>query len=200
LLIVSAGACAIVYCLTPSNDALFRLSLGSAYVAIALLTITLSIGPINALRGARRPVSIDSRRDVGIWSCVWALLHTAVGLQVHLRGRMLEYFFQPGDPPLLARVRCDIFGLANYAGTAAAVLILVLAAISNDWSLRWLGPPRWKRVQQLNYALFAIAIVHAVLYQIIEKRSPPFAFAIGFLAAAAIILQMAKLICRTATR
>ena len=38
-------------------------------------------------------------------------------------------------------------------------------------------------MQQLNYVLFAIVIVHAILYQIIEKRSPPFAFAIGFLAA-----------------
>jgi len=66
--------------LIPSNDWLFRLSLSSAYVAIALLTVTLAIGPINALRGARRPVSIDSRRDVGIWACIWGLFHTVIGL------------------------------------------------------------------------------------------------------------------------
>jgi sulfoxide reductase heme-binding subunit YedZ len=162
-----------------------------------LIAITLAIGPINALRGAKRPVSIDSRRDVGIWACIWSLFHTIVGLQVHLRGRMSEYFFQPGDKPLFTRIRHDMFGSANYTGLVAALIVVVLAAISNDWSLRMLGAERWKRVQQLNYLLFAVVIAHAILYQIIEKRSPPFAFAIGFLAATAIVLQTAKAVCRT---
>ncbi len=189
-----------MYWLALSKDPLARLSLSSAYVAVALLIVTLTIGPINALRGARRPVSIDSRRDVGIWCFVWSLLHTIVGLQVHLRGRMSEYFFQPGDKPLMTRVRLDIFGLANYSGLAAALFVVVLAAISNDWSLRWLGAGLWNRVQQMNYILFAVVIAHAILYQIIEKRSPPFAFAIGFLAATAIALQVARAMCRAETR
>jgi DMSO/TMAO reductase YedYZ heme-binding membrane subunit len=109
---------------------------------------------------------------------------------------MSEYFFQPGNEPLLARARHDMFGLANYTGLLAALLVAVLAAISNDWSLRRLGARRWKRVQQLNYLLFAVVIAHAILYQIIEKRSPPFAFAIGFLAATAIGLQSAGVTAR----
>ena len=164
------------------------------------MAITLVIGPINVLRGAKRPVSIDSRRDVGIWACIWSLLHTVIGLQVHLRGRMSEYFFQPGDKPLLVRIRHDMFGLANYSGLFAAIIVVVLAAISNDWSLCRLGTGRWKRIQQLNYVLFAIVIVHAILYQIIEKRRPPFAFAIGFLAATAIVLQLARAIGRAGTK
>lgn len=191
---------AIVYWLTPSKDSLVRWSFGSAYAAISLLTLTLAIGPINILRGARQPVSSDFRRDTGIWACIWSLVHTIIGLQVHLRGRMSEYFFHPGDKPLLARVRYDMFGLANYAGLVAAVLVLVLAAISNDWSLSRLGARRWKRVQQLNYVLFTIVIIHAILYQIIEKRSPPFSFAIGFLAATAIVLQWARAIGRGRTK
>jgi methionine sulfoxide reductase heme-binding subunit len=194
LLITSAAVCATAYWLVPSKDPYFRLSLGTAYVALALLSVTLCIGPINVLRNVRRPVSIDSRRDVGIWSCIWSLLHTVIGLQVHLRGRMSEYFFQPGDKLLLARIRHDMFGLANYSGLIAAIVVVVLAAISNDLSLRRLGAGRWKRIQQLNYILFAIVIVHAILYQIIEKRSPPFSFTIGFLAATAIVLQTARAI------
>jgi hypothetical protein len=62
----SVAVCAVVYWLAPAKDSLARLSLSSAYVAIALLTVTLTIGPINVLRGVRRPVSIDSRRDVGL--------------------------------------------------------------------------------------------------------------------------------------
>ena len=194
-MLTSTAVCAFVYGLIPSKDWLFRLSLSSAYVAIALLTVTLAIGPINVLRGARRPVSIDSRRDVGIWACIWGLFHTVIGLQVHMRGRMAEYFFHPGDKPLLSRVRHDMFGITNDAGLVAALVVVVLAVISNDWSLRRLGAPRWKRVQQLNYVLFTVVVIHAILYQVIEKRSPPFAFAIGALAATAIVLQTARAVC-----
>jgi sulfoxide reductase heme-binding subunit YedZ len=172
--------------------------MSSAYVAFALIVLTLAIGPINALRGVRLPVSNDFRRDTGIWACIWSIFHTVVGLQVHLRGRMIEYFLYPTGASLPARIRFDMFGLANYFGLLAAVLAVVLAVISNDWSLRMLGAPRWKRVQQLNYILFAIAIVHAVLYQIVEKRIPPFALALGFLAGTALTLQIARALFRSA--
>ena len=196
-MLASIGVAGAVYYLAPSTDTRMRLSLGSAYAAVALLTITLMIGPLNALRGARRPVSIDSRRDVGIWAAIWSLAHTAIGLQVHLRGRMSEYFFYPGTKPLFARMRYDMFGLANDAGLIAAVIVAVLAVISNDWSLRRLGATRWKRVQQLNYVLFAVVIFHAVLYQVVEKRSAPFAFTIGFLTATVVVLQIARAICKS---
>jgi sulfoxide reductase heme-binding subunit YedZ len=196
-MLTSAALCVVVYWLAPTKDSPARVSLSSAYVAIALLTVTLSIGPINVLRGVLRPVSIDSRRDVGIWCGIWSIVHTFVGLQVHLRGRMSEYFFQSGDKPLLTRVRLDMFGLTNYFGLVAALVVLMLAAISNDWSLRALGAQRWKHVQHLNYVLFTLVIIHAILYQIIEKRSSPFAFAIGFLAAIVITLQVARAACST---
>jgi len=173
--------------------------MSSAYVAFTLIVLTLAIGPINALRGVRLPVSNDFRRDTGIWACTWSIFHTVVGLQVHLRGRMIEYFLYPTSASLLARIRFDMFGLANYFGLLAAVLAVVLAAISNDWSLRMLGATRWKRLQQLNYILFTIAIVHAVLYQIVEKRIPPFALAFGFLAGTALTLQIARALFRSAS-
>jgi len=172
--------------------------MSSAYVAITLLVITLAIGPINALRGTHRPVSIDSRRDVGISACIWSLFHTAIGLQVHLRGRMTEYFLYPGSSSPLARIRLDMFGLANYLGLLAALLVVLLAAISNDWSLGTLGAKRWKRIQQLNYVLFVIAITHAILYQLIEKRVPPFVLVVGFLAGMAVTLQIARALFQSA--
>jgi sulfoxide reductase heme-binding subunit YedZ len=176
----SAGVCAVLYWLAPAKDSLTHWSFGTAYAAISLLTLTLAIGPINILRGTRQPVSSDFRRDTGIWACLWSLFHTIVGLQVHLRGRMSEYFFQPGDQPLLARLRNDMFGLANYTGLLSAIFVLMLASISNDWSLRRLGARRWKRIQQLNYILFVVVIAHAILYQIIEKRSPPLPLRLAF--------------------
>lgn len=198
LVLASIVAFAGVYYVAPSKDGLARISLSSAYVAFALIVLTLAIGPINALRGVRLPVSNDFRRDTGIWACTWSIFHTVVGLQVHLRGRMVEYFLYPSGASLVARIRIDMFGMANYFGLLAAVLAVVLAAISNDWSLRMLGAPRWKRLQQLNYILFTIAVVHAVLYQIVEKRIPPFALAIGFLAGTALTLQTARALFRSA--
>jgi sulfoxide reductase heme-binding subunit YedZ len=182
----------VVYQVAPSIDFVARCSFSSAYPAITLLTGTLMVAPINALRANRQPVSSDFRRDLGIWAAIWSVAHTLLGLQVHLRGRMLEYFLQADNKPLLSRIRSDIFGAANYSGLLATLLVVTLAAISNDWSLRRMGPARWKRVQRLNYLLFAVVIIHAILYQVVEKRSLPFAVTIGLLASAAIILQIAR--------
>jgi len=55
-----------------------------------------------------------------------------------------------------------------------------------------MGAARWKRVQRFNYLLFAVVIVHAILYQTVEKRSLPFAVTIGLMASAAVILQIAR--------
>src|SRR5689334_9170109 len=70
----------------PSNDALARASLATAYVALGLFVATLAFGPLAALRGRRYPLSTDVRRDVGIWAGIAALAHVVLGLQVHLRG------------------------------------------------------------------------------------------------------------------
>ena len=62
------------------------------------------LGPLNVIRGRRNPVSFDLRRDLGIWSGVMALLHAAVGLNVHLRERPWLYFVDQKR-----RVRFDLF-------------------------------------------------------------------------------------------
>jgi sulfoxide reductase heme-binding subunit YedZ len=196
LAIASIAACAILQHAIAPSDTAHRLSLASAYLAVALIALTLIIGPVNALRGVRQPVSSDFRRDVGIWAFVWSVFHTVLGLNVHLRGRMLEYFFYAGSGTLLARVRRDLFGAANYAGLLAAVLVVFLAILSNDASFRLLGAERWKRLQKANCVLFAITILHAVLYLFIEKRSPWGNYAIGFLTSIVLTSQLARAILR----
>lgn len=146
------------------------LSVATAYVALGLLATTLALGPLNVLRGRPNPVSFDRRRDFGVWSAIFGLAHTAIGLTVHLRGRMPLYFLAPAGEPNLLGLRLDPFGGANDFGLVGAMLFLALAVISNDLSLRTLGTSRWRAVQRWAYVLFAATALHGALYQVIEKQ------------------------------
>jgi len=70
---------AVLYTTRPYKDVLTRLSFSTAYPALALLALTLLIGPWNLLRRKKNPVSGDFRRDVGIWVGVLGLIHVVVG-------------------------------------------------------------------------------------------------------------------------
>lgn len=157
-----------VFSLIDSNDTVFRVSMATAYVALVLFIITLGFGPYAALRGRRYPVSADLRRDFGIWSALVAIAHVVVGLQVHLRGKMWEYFVQPTKGVLLPRI--DPFGAANYTGLAATVILVALLATSNDASLRRLGTGRWRSLHALVTWGLVLTLFHAATYQFIEDR------------------------------
>ncbi|MGI9188812.1 MAG: hypothetical protein ACR2F9_01605 [Longimicrobiaceae bacterium] len=150
-----------------SDDLTFRISMATAYTALALLGLSLTMGPYNVLRGRPNPVSTHRRRDIGILAAGYAWLHTVAGFQVHFRGRIRFYVLDPADNAL----RLDPFGFANYAGLAALLVVSALLVLSNDFSLRTLGTARWKRLQRCNYAALGLLVGHGALYQLIEKRS-----------------------------
>jgi sulfoxide reductase heme-binding subunit YedZ len=179
--------CALVYFLTPPPDQRHRLSIGLAYAALFFLSASLWLGPWNVLRRKHNPVSFDLRRDVGIWAGLLAVFHTAVGLTVHLRGRMWMYFFQRLHP---MRIQNSDFGLANYTGLFAALLFVLLLVISNDASLRGLGRTRWKSLQRWAYAAFVLTIIHGIAYQVIEKRHLPWLLVSGTLVLSAGMIQL----------
>ena len=141
--------------------------MATAYAGLIFLAVSLWLGPWKVLRRLPSPISFDLRRDVGIWTGILAILHTGIGLTVHLRGRMWMYFFRRLQP---LRVQDTMFGFANYAGLAAALVFLMLLAISNDWSLRNLKASRWKNFQRWTYGAFVLTGAHGVAYQLIEKR------------------------------
>ena len=116
------------------RDLISHLSIATAYPALFLTAAALFLGPWNVLRLRANPVSFDLRRDVGIWAGIMALLHTGIGLNVHLRGRPWLYFVDQDH-----HVRHDLFGFGNDTGLIAALLFLLLLAISNDVSLRRVG-------------------------------------------------------------
>lgn len=152
----------------------FRLSMATAYPALLFLALSLLLGPWNVLRGRANPVSTDLRRDVGIWAGILGLLHVLFGLQVHMRGRFWTYFVWGPEQPHRIPVRYDFFGLANHLGLLATLVLALLLALSNDLSLRRLGPGRWKSLQRWNYVGFGLVVLHTAAYQWMEKRAPLF--------------------------
>jgi sulfoxide reductase heme-binding subunit YedZ len=190
LLVLSSASGAALYFTRPYPDVLTRLSFSTAYPAIILLAFTLVTGPWNVLVRRANPVSSDLRRDTGIWAGILGILHTAVGQCVHLRGRpWLYYVYSPQEHH--RGLRHDLFGFANYTGALGVLLLAALLATSNDYSLRRLGTPQWKRLQRWNYAVFALAAAHAIGYLVIEKQNLPFDTTIAIAIAITLVMQAA---------
>lgn len=189
-----------LYITRPYRDAVMRASFATAYPALLLLALTLLTGPLNVLTRRRNPVSSDLRRDMGIWAGIFAIGHSIIGQCVHLRGRpWLYYIYQRREQHWLP-LRHDLFGFANYTGLAGALLVIALLASSNDYSLRRLGTPGWKKLQRWNYAIFGLVTAHAIGYLVIEKQKLPFDLVISIAIGVTVAVQTAGYAQRRAAR
>ncbi len=198
--IVSGLLTAAFYFGLTSTDAVWLLSISTGYVGLALLAASLVIGPYNVLRRLPNPVSMDFRRDVGIWAGVYALAHVGVGLFVHLRGKPWLYFVWEEPQRYRIPLRYDVFGFANWTGLAGGLVIAVLLAVSNDWSLRRFGTQTWKSIQRWNYVAAGTVLAHGVAYQIIEHRQPRLIVLFAVLFAVTLASQAAGFLSRRADR
>jgi sulfoxide reductase heme-binding subunit YedZ len=167
LFLVSAATGAAFYLVFTSQDTAWRLSMATAYGSLVLLALSLMIGPWNKLRGLPNPISGYLRRDIGIWAGILGIAHVLVGLQVHM-AKWWHYFVLPGT---LRFTQWMSFGLANYVGLGATLVLLLLLCLSNDASLRALGPSRWKSLQRWNYAGAVLVVGHGIVYMVVEKRT-----------------------------
>lgn len=195
--VVAGGA--VVVLLLDSEYPVFLLSMASAYMSLALLGLTLLLGPWNVLQDRPNPVSTLLRRDIGIWAAILALVHVGAGLQVHQPDSMELYFLFPPGRGIIP-LRYDAFGIVNWLGLFAGGIALVLLGISNNLSLRMLGARRWKKVQRWNYGLFGLVIVHGAGYQLLEGRAAPWVAVITIVAAVVIGFQVAGYRVRRRTR
>lgn len=169
--ILSIGSGAVLYLTRPYEDVITRLSFSSAWPGLVLIAFTLLIGPFKQIWGRNTAISQDFRRDVGIWAGIVSVFHAGIGQCVHLRWRpWLYYIYEKWQEKHVQPFRHDVFGLANFTGLAAALLLVALLATSNDASLRALGTPGWKSLQRWNYAVFALLIVHTLAYQVGIER------------------------------
>jgi sulfoxide reductase heme-binding subunit YedZ len=163
-----AAACLLAAALKPNWDLTHVLAVGSGYVSLLLVMLSLIIGPVNLLWSRHNPVNINLRRDTGIGAGVSGLIHVIFAFQIHMHGVILRYFVEPVDHgyrPLL-----NLFGLSNDIGALATVLLGALLLLSNELTLRWLKGPWWKFLQRFNYLLFVAILAHTVGYQYVIKR------------------------------
>ncbi len=157
----------VLIALSPSHGgfSVRQLAAPTGDIALVLLGLTLLVGPANLLLQRQNPVNSYLRRDIGTWTAIFSLVHVIIGFQGH-SDRVLgfvDYFVADGRP------RLDSFGLGNWTGLAATVVVVLLLAISTDRSLRQLKARGWKRLQRLNYALFALVVIHAVYYGALRR-------------------------------
>jgi sulfoxide reductase heme-binding subunit YedZ len=193
---LSAISVVALYFTRPDADVLSRASFATAYPALGLLAATLLIGPWNLLRKLHNPLSSDLRRDIGIWAGILGVLHSVIGQNVHLRGRPWLYYVYAAKEHQTFPLRHDLFGLANYTGAISCLLLILLLATSNDYSLRALGAQGWKQFQRWNYAVFALAAIHSVAYLAIEKQKLPFVAMVSICLAGAVVIQAAGILRR----
>ncbi|CAN5279151.1 hypothetical protein BH09GEM1_BH09GEM1_45940 [soil metagenome] len=197
--LASAIGMAVLLPLVHSDRVMQRWSLATAYVALGLVAATLVTGPWAVLQGRRHPTSSDLRRDLGIWAGGFGVGHFVFGLQVHQKYRYL-YWFREMNGSRLPRLRLDAFGLTNDLGIVAVVIVVVLLAISNDMALRRLGARKWKRIQQWSYWYLGLVVVHAVIYELIEKRAIGLVLLGLVIAGAAVALQLAGMQARNGAK
>jgi methionine sulfoxide reductase heme-binding subunit len=183
--VITGAACALTYVLQPGFWPVLTFTIAFGYLALLFLAVTLLIGPIQLLRRRRNPVNIHSRRDTGIWAGITGCLHVVFGLQNHMGGQILAYFFTPAGG-----LRLDLLGVSNDLGAAATVILVALAVLSNNWTLRRLRGPRWKFWQRFNYALFLLVLTHTVGYQTVLPREPIMRPLVGLLALSILAAQL----------
>ena len=184
----SALALVVLIGLSPSRRGLsvYKLASPTGDIALMLLAVTLLIGPANLLLRRGNPVSSYLRRDVGAWTAIWSLLHVITGFQGHGGGvfGFVDYFIIDGRP------LTNSFGLGNWTGLAATVIVVLLLVLSTDRYLRELKAKTWKDLQRLNYTLFALVVVHAFSYGRLAQPTSPFTLILIFTVIAVLLGQL----------
>ena len=114
-------------------------------VALQLLVLGLCITPLRRFLGINL---IRFRRAVGLLAFTYVGLHLLVWLVL--------------DVQIPAQIWADIVKRPYVTvGFTAFLLMIPLAATSNDWSLRRLGP-RWRQLHKLTYGVAVLGAVHFI--------------------------------------
>lgn len=165
------------------------MSLLTAWLCFGLLVAALALGPLDALRTGRPTLNSLLRRDLGIWAGLAGIAHllaaTGEVMQPAYFGR---YLTGPDGPPLPGWPGW-LGNTSILGGYLVGILFLVLLLLSNNWSLRRLGPARWKRLQSISMTAFVLTVAHGVVFQVIERRAGGWLVALVVVSAALFALR-----------
>ncbi len=177
------------YLYEPTSQLNDILSVGTGYVSLILLVVTLSIGTLNLVLKRKNPVNVNFRRDAGVWCGITGLLHGLVSFTLYNSGNLLSYFLtkSPNDNYTF---EFNLNALSNLVGVLALLLMLVLLITSNNLSMRYLKGKSWKFVQRFNYPLFILVLVHTIGYLVLNARESFFTFLLMALVIFTILAQL----------
>ncbi|EAR49625.1 hypothetical protein OG2516_12586 [Oceanicola granulosus HTCC2516] len=126
-------------------DPVEALELAYGDLALKLLIVGLAVTPLRKWTGVSL---IRFRRAIGVTAFFLVLAHFLVWAVL--------------DVQTLGRVWADILKRPYVTiGMSAFVLLIPLAATSNNWSVRKLGPA-WRRLHRLAYPAALLAAVHYI--------------------------------------
>ncbi len=162
--VISLISTFIFYELWDTKSVIPFITYASGYIGVFLLAFSLLLGPLNIMLKRRNPLSTYLRRDMGIFGGILALVHSVIGLFMHFTGKPWLYFVEEAGQGYA--IRFGVFGMANYTGLLGALIIILLLAISNDYSLRKMKAAKWKNLQRSTYLMFVLAILHSIFYRI----------------------------------
>ena len=138
-----------------------------ADTSLILLCLILMLGPVARFVPRMRRF-VPWGRELGIGMFVTAGLHVVILFD----GSWDQVRASFGVNGFLAKK--EFWHAANWVGLVALVYALVLAAISNDFSLRRLGRG-WKFLQRQVYTLFVLAWLHTAGWLLVSfPHSPTF--------------------------
>ncbi|MBV0913763.1 protein-methionine-sulfoxide reductase heme-binding subunit MsrQ [Anianabacter salinae] len=116
-------------------------------LALQLLIAGLAITPLRSHAGINL---IRFRRAIGLSAFFYVALHLLVWLVL--------------DIGILSQIWADIVKrLYITIGMAGFAALVPLALTSNDWSVRRLGPLRWRKLHKLTYAAALLGGLHFIL-------------------------------------
>lgn len=160
-----------------SDEILAIRALGTC--AILLLHAVLCIGPLARLDRRFLPL-LYNRRHLGVATFLIALAHGALVVgYYHGFGRvrpLTSLFMHDADPRVAASLPFQLMG------TAALVILFLMAATSHDFWLKNLSARAWKGLHMLIYPAYALVVAHVAFGALQAERHALYA---GLLAAGA---------------
>lgn len=144
--------------------------------AFALLTLTLTIGPLARLSPRFKPL-LYNRRHLGVTCFLLALIHAALVVVWYHGFSELN----PLVSLLAVNTRYDaILGFPfESLGLAALVILFVMAATSHDFWNANFGPGLWKAIHMLVYWAYALLVAHIMLGVVQSERGLAFPILAG---------------------
>ncbi|MEL6586289.1 MAG: Rieske 2Fe-2S domain-containing protein [Pseudomonadota bacterium] len=128
--------------------------------AFVMLTVVLCIGPLVRLDARFLPL-LYNRRHFGVLTAMVAMTHAGFILGWYFAfspTERVQALFQANTSyGQIAGFPFEIFGVV------ALVILLVLAATSHDFWLKFLTPPLWKRLHMGIYVAYAAVVAHVAL-------------------------------------